>query len=70
MLDSWYQSFAIGGGNGTCGFYDSVNQLGCLFMERGAEQNNPTIETAGWLKRSTHPNPSINHIKSGYDCFP
>ncbi|KAH9442685.1 hypothetical protein Pst134EA_031654 [Puccinia striiformis f. sp. tritici] len=46
--DTTAPSFAIGGGNGTCGFYDSVNQLGvCLW--NGAEQNNPTIETAGWL---------------------
>ncbi|KNF02418.1 hypothetical protein PSTG_04325 [Puccinia striiformis f. sp. tritici PST-78] len=41
-------SFAVGGGTGTCGFYNSTTEAGvCLW--NGAEQNNPTIDTAGWL---------------------
>ncbi|KAI9622082.1 hypothetical protein KEM48_007392 [Puccinia striiformis f. sp. tritici PST-130] len=40
--------FAVAGGTGICGFYDSVNTPGvCLWS--GAEQNNPTVSTAGWL---------------------
>ncbi|KNZ55962.1 hypothetical protein VP01_2533g4 [Puccinia sorghi] len=46
--DTTNPSFAVAGGNGICGFYDSKTQFGvCLWS--GAEQNNPTLETAGWL---------------------
>ncbi|KAI7954480.1 hypothetical protein MJO28_004880 [Puccinia striiformis f. sp. tritici] len=46
--DSRNPSFAVAGGTGICGFYDSVNTPGvCLWS--GAEQNNPTVSTAGWL---------------------
>jgi len=46
--DTYKPSFAVGGGTGICGFYDTNTELGvCLWS--GAEQNNPTVETAGWL---------------------
>ncbi|OAV91195.1 hypothetical protein PTTG_04712 [Puccinia triticina 1-1 BBBD Race 1] len=41
-------SFSIDGGDGICGHYDTSTEIGvCLWS--GAEQNNPTVETAGWL---------------------
>ncbi|KAA1133104.1 hypothetical protein PGTUg99_014497 [Puccinia graminis f. sp. tritici] len=41
-------SFYVAGGNGTCRVYDTNTDLGvCIW--NGAEQNNPTAETAGWL---------------------
>ncbi|KNZ52143.1 hypothetical protein VP01_3678g2 [Puccinia sorghi] len=46
--DTSKPSFAVAGGNGICGYYDTNTQYGvCLWS--GAEQNNPTLETAGWL---------------------
>ncbi|EHS63013.1 hypothetical protein PGT21_018361 [Puccinia graminis f. sp. tritici] len=46
--DDTQPSFYVSGGNGTCGHYDTNTQLGvCLW--NGAEQDNPTAETAGWL---------------------
>lgn len=46
--DTTEPSFPVAGGNGICGFYNSTTELGvCLWS--GAEQNNPTPETAGWL---------------------
>jgi len=46
--DATVPSFPVGGGNGTCGFYNSTTEIGvCLWS--GAEQVNPTAATAGWL---------------------
>ncbi|OAV90708.1 hypothetical protein PTTG_28216 [Puccinia triticina 1-1 BBBD Race 1] len=46
--DSQQPVFPIGGGKGNCGEYKSSEVLGvCLWS--GAEQDNPTVETAGWL---------------------
>jgi len=46
--DTTKPSFAIAGGDGICGTYDTNEQLGvCLWS--GAEQKNPTVDTAGWL---------------------
>ncbi|OAV94548.1 hypothetical protein PTTG_09007 [Puccinia triticina 1-1 BBBD Race 1] len=46
--DTTRPSFAVAGGEGICGFYNSTTDLGvCLWS--GPEQNNPTVETAGWL---------------------
>ncbi|KAI9609493.1 hypothetical protein H4Q26_007450 [Puccinia striiformis f. sp. tritici PST-130] len=46
--DSRNPSFGGRRWTGICGFYDSVNTPGvCLWS--GAEQNNPTVSTAGWL---------------------
>ncbi|KNZ52496.1 hypothetical protein VP01_3554g2 [Puccinia sorghi] len=46
--DTTKPSFAVAGGDGICGNYDTNTQLGvCLWS--GAEQKNPTVETAGWL---------------------
>ncbi|EFP91611.2 hypothetical protein PGTUg99_013900 [Puccinia graminis f. sp. tritici] len=40
--------FPIGSGTGNCGLYDSAKELGvCLWS--GAEQTNPTVQTAGWV---------------------
>ncbi|KAI9622313.1 hypothetical protein KEM48_007326 [Puccinia striiformis f. sp. tritici PST-130] len=41
-------SFAVAGGKGICGTYNSTTDLGvCLWS--GAEQKSPTVESAGWL---------------------
>ncbi|KAH9449074.1 hypothetical protein MJO29_009937 [Puccinia striiformis f. sp. tritici] len=46
--DTTRPSFAVAGGTGICGDYNSTAELGvCLWS--GAEQKNPTVETAGWL---------------------
>ncbi|POW06714.1 hypothetical protein PSHT_10263 [Puccinia striiformis] len=40
--------FPIGGGTGNCGLYTSTDEIGvCVWS--GAEQSNPTAETAGWV---------------------
>ncbi|KNZ61778.1 hypothetical protein VP01_1359g3 [Puccinia sorghi] len=46
--DTTQPSFAVAGGNGICGFYNSTAEHGvCLWS--GPEQTNPTRKTAGWL---------------------
>ncbi|KAA1083786.1 hypothetical protein PGT21_006843 [Puccinia graminis f. sp. tritici] len=46
--DTTRPSFAVAGGEGICGFYNSTTDPGvCLWS--GPEQNSPTVETAGWL---------------------
>ncbi|PLW50253.1 hypothetical protein PCANC_05628 [Puccinia coronata f. sp. avenae] len=46
--DTTRPSFAVGGGKGICGFYNSTTELGvCLWS--GPEQNNPTADTSGWI---------------------
>ncbi|KNZ45954.1 hypothetical protein VP01_767g5 [Puccinia sorghi] len=46
--DAKKSAFPIGSGDGICGFYNSTSELGvCLWS--GAEQNEPTVKTAGWL---------------------
>ncbi|KAA1078738.1 hypothetical protein PGTUg99_005444 [Puccinia graminis f. sp. tritici] len=46
--DTTRPSFAVAGGEGICGFYNSTSEPGvCLWS--GPEQISPTVETAGWL---------------------
>ncbi|PLW07052.1 hypothetical protein PCASD_10615 [Puccinia coronata f. sp. avenae] len=46
--DTTEPTFPVAGGKGNCGFYDTNKELGvCLWS--GAEQQHPTVETAGWL---------------------
>lgn len=59
--DTTKASFAVAGGEGICGFYNSTTQQGvCLWS--GPEQTNPTPNTAGWLNG---PNP-VNCRKGVY----
>ncbi|PLW21154.1 hypothetical protein PCANC_00472 [Puccinia coronata f. sp. avenae] len=46
--DTTQPSFFLASGTGNCGYYDTNTQDGaCLWS--GPEQNNPTVESAGWL---------------------